>query len=104
KTDDHVCGDGDFFSCFSNSPHERTIFVGGVRAMHRFQNAVRAGLDRKMNVFRQLRQFSQRSQQIVPKSDRVRRSETQTLESIDGVDGFEQLDEWALAIHGGELV
>src|SRR6478752_7887521 len=57
-----------------------------------------------MNVLRELRQFSQRLEQIVAESDRMRRSEAQTFQTVDRVDGFEQLHEWTLAFDGWKFV
>src|SRR4051812_17543404 len=57
-----------------------------------------------MNVLRELRQFSQRLEQIVAESDRMRRSEAQTLQTVDRVHSFEQLHEWTLAVDCWEFM
>ena len=66
--------------------------------MHRFQNPVRTRLEREMNVLGDFRQIGERLDQIVAKSDRMRRGKTKPLQTIDLVHGFEQLDEGALAV------
>ena len=86
-----------------NSLDQIEIFLGGVSAMHRLQNSVRAGLQRQMHVLDQLRQGGERADQIVAKTDRMRRSETQAFQAVDLVDGFEQLHERTLVVDASEI-
>src|SRR4030095_1059551 len=51
-------------------------------------------------VFAKLRQFAQRRDEIRAKSDRMRRSKAETLQTINVVHRFEQLDEGAFGPAG----
>src|ERR1700722_808371 len=57
-----------------------------------------------MNMLHQLWKPSERFNQIVPETDRVRRSEPDPLEAVDFLKRFEQLNKRTFAIHGGEFV
>src|SRR5580692_3042166 len=57
-----------------------------------------------MDVFDQLWQPAERFNQIVPKSDRVRRGEADPLQPVDFLERFEQLDEGTFPVQGAELV
>ena len=57
-----------------------------------------------MNVFGQLRQFCESAQQIVAEANRVWRSETKALQSLDRMNRFEQLDKRTFAGDGRKFV
>src|SRR2546423_9635685 len=57
-----------------------------------------------MDVLDQSRQFREGPEQIVAKSDRVRGRKAQAFQTIDSMNGFEQLNERTLAVDGREFV
>ncbi len=100
KPDDHVGREGDILARRAQLVDQPKIFLRGVGAMHRLENSVRPGLQRQMDVLAKFRQIAQRRDQIRAKTDRMRRSKTQTLEAINVVHRFEQLDEGAFVRPG----
>ena len=72
KTDNHIGREGNARARPANALDQIPIFPGGVRTMHGLKNAVRSRLERKMNVFGQLRELGQRLDKVIAKSNRVR--------------------------------
>src|SRR5690606_22014367 len=70
---------------------------------HRLEDAVRAALHREMNVRAELRQISERGDEIVAIADGVGRGEADALNAIHFMDGFEKLDEGGFPIDAGKL-
>src|SRR4029077_1285520 len=91
ESDDDVSREGDSLSRIADLSDKIGIFFGGISPVHRLQNAVRARLHRQMEVIDQFRQAPVGVDQIFTKSDRVRRSEAKTLQTLDFVDGIKQL-------------
>src|SRR5882724_90711 len=93
KPDDDVSGDRNAIACPPDALDQIEILLRGVRAVHRFQDLVRAGLQRQMNVLGKFWQSGDCVDQVVAETDRMRRSETKSLKPFDLVNGFEQLHE-----------
>src|ERR1043166_5700089 len=74
-----------------------------VAAVHEFKHAVAPALHRDVRALDELRQARVGFNQIVSVTFRVRRSEADALQSLDLVDGFEQLHEGRLAIFRADL-
>ena len=72
--------------------------------MHCLENLVGAGLQRQMNVLGQFRQPRDRIDQVVGETDRMRRSETQSLESLNVMNGFKQLHKRRFVVDLRKLV
>ena len=70
---------------------EIEILLRGVRAVHRFQDFVRAGLQRQMNVLGKFRESRDCVDQVVAETDRMRGRETKSFKAFDLVHRFEQL-------------
>ena len=66
--------------------------------MHPLQNPIAAALDRQVRALAQLRQSRVSLHQIIAVTSRMRRSEANTLQSVDFVNGFEEPDERRFAI------
>src|SRR4029077_20177781 len=93
KPNDDVGGDGDAIARAPDALDEIQILFRGVSAVHCFQNLVRAGLQRQMNVLSKFWQSGDCVAQAVAETDRMRRSETKSLKAFDLMDGVEQLRE-----------
>ena len=104
KSDDDVSRDGDSLSRIADLPDKIGIFFGGISPVHRLQNPVRARLHRQMEVIDQFWQAPVGVDQIFTKSDRMRRSEAKTLQTLDFVDGIKQLHKWTLIADLRKLV
>ena len=104
ESDDDVSRDGDSLSCIADLPDKIGIFFGGISPVHRLQNPVRARLHWQMEAIDQFWQAPVGVDQIFTKSDRVRRSEAKTLQTLDFVDGIEQLHKRTLIADLRKLV
>src|SRR6267143_2207977 len=98
KSDNDVSGDGDVLPGLANAPDKIEIFLGGVSAVHCFQDFVRSRLYWQMKVIDQLRQTPVGIDQIFAEPDRVRRSEAKALQTVDCMDRFEQLHKRTLIV------
>ena len=98
KSDDDISRNGDAFSCLANPPDKIDIFLGGVSAVHRFQDFIRPRLHREMKMIDQLWQTPVGLDQIFAESDRMRRGEAQSFQAVDFVDRVEQLHERSLVV------
>src|SRR5207237_225615 len=104
ESDDDVSRDGDSLSCIADLPGKIGIFFGGISPVHRLQNPIRARLHRQVEVIDQFWQAPVGVNQVFAKSDRVRRSEAKTLQTLDFVDGIEQLHKRTLIVDLRKLV
>src|SRR4029077_12462626 len=82
KTDDNVGGNRDAVARLPDAIDEIDIFLRGVGPVHCFQNSVGTGLQRQMHVVGQFRQALEGVDQILTKSDRMRRRETESLKPV----------------------
>ena len=88
----------DAFARLPDSPDKIDIFFRSVSAVHRFEDLVGTGLQREVNVLDQFGQARKCLDQVVPESDRMRRSKAEPLQSVDPVHRFEQLHKWTFIV------
>ena len=77
-------------------------FFARVAAVHEFQNAVAAALDGNVRALAKFRQARVGVNQIVAVTFRMRRGEADAFQSVNFVDGFEQLDKGGFAVAASE--
>src|SRR6476660_9290567 len=93
KSDDYISGYRNAVARPPNSPDKVDVFFCRIRAVHRFQDFVRARLQRQMNVLGKFRELRDCIDQVIAETNRVGGSETKSLKAFDLVNGFEQLHE-----------
>src|SRR5439155_9056502 len=95
---DYIGGDCDATARLSNLANQIHVFLSGICAMHCFENFIGAGLQRQMNVLGKFRQPRDCVDQVLAEAARMRRSESESLKSVDVVNGFKQLNKRGLFV------
>ena len=104
EADDDIAGDRHAGTGGADALGEPLEFFGGITSTHDFEDAVRAALEREVDMLDELGQARKGLDQIVAVADRMGRGETHTLDAIDRADSLEQLNEWAFSIDLGKFV